>query len=256
MSEKRKSVDVRILYALVAIVILGVLAAVVALGVNFYDRFGQPESRMAFDAMMAESPPTIYDYEGNVTDVDWLYENFGTGVDWQRVSTAEWQDKDFVYRLTEIRPQCDYAALKVCIYDENGAPLNGIAVVRDWPGAPSLPDFSSITKQWTTVGVHGPTEGEGCIAFGMGAGDYYYPDRGESGVSGVYPADSNGPGDYSSGHGMLAGTNHCHLDTNWVRVPLDEPTPPTPTPPPTSEPGDGETWEIDITIGGTIKKND
>jgi len=83
----------------------------------------------------------------------------------------------------------------------------------------------------------------------MGTGDYYYVDRGESGVSAVYPADSNGPGDLLEGNGMLAGTNHCHIDSVYQRVSGDEP-PPTPTPPTPAPEG----WDIDITIKGSITK--
>ena len=252
MSEKRKTVDIRILYAILVLLAVVVIGVSIAVGAYVFDVFNvsEAESRYAYETALAESSPTIYDYQGNVTDLDWLYENFGTGVQWER--TELWESKDSVFRLMEIRAQCDYAALKVCVKDENGNPLNGINVVRYWPGAPALPDFSEMTKQWTLEGVYGPTEGEGCVAFGMGVGDYYYVDRGETAVSAVYPASLSGPGDFFKGLGMLAGTNHCHLDSVWQRVSEEEPPPVTPTPEPTDEPG--ESWEIDITISGTIEK--
>lgn len=202
------------------------------------------EDEVRFADAVAASSPTVYDYDGNVADMEWLYNNFGSvGL----TRTEWWDSKDSVYRVTEVRAQCDYATLKVCVNDENGSPLEGVEVVRYWPGAPALPDFSEFTKQWTFLGVHGPTSSDGCVGFGMGGGDYYYPP--ESGVSSVYVADFLGPADFFEGLGMIGETNHCHLDLTYQRIGDEF----EPTPEPTDEPGDG-VWEIDITIQGTIEK--
>ena len=206
-----------------------------------------PSDEARMDAALA-TEVTIYDYDGNVVDQAWLANEFGP-VAWAPVEP--WDNKDITYRLTELHAQCDYATLKVCVEDANGNPINGVSVVRYWPGAPALPDFSDLTYQWTSLGVYGPTEGEGCIGFGMGAGDYYYPSEGQIGASSVYVADVNGPSDMMIGLGMIAATNHCHLDTVFQAVSDELPEPPTPTPEPTSESGG---WNIDITIKGTIDR--
>lgn len=206
-----------------------------------------------FRGMMAESVPAIYDYEGNVRDVGWMFDEFGT-VSWTPASAYKDKVTSTVFKLIELRAQCDYATLKVVVLDENGSPLPGVNVVRYWPGAPPLPDFSNSTaSQWTTVGVYGATGADGAIGFGMGTGDYYFADT-QMGVSSIYVASLDGYSDWLLGLGMLGGTNHCHLDSVFQRVSSEEPptpVPPTPTPGPTSETG---IWDINITIQGTIEK--
>lgn len=189
-----------------------------------------------------KAAPVIYDYNGQVTTVEWLYEEFGPGVYWEY--TDPHPDTEWVFRVTALRAKCGPAAIVVKVVDEFGNPLEGIEVVRYWPGAPTLPDFSGTTaKQWTCCGVHGPTNAEGDIGFGMGTGDYYWPPA--TAVSGVYVADFAGYGDYVGGLGMIAATDHCHIDVQFSKLSATDPNPPTPTPTtgPTEEPTEEPTGE-------------
>jgi len=211
------------------------------------------------DAAEDLGAPVIYNYNGQVTTVDWLYEEFGPGVEWRYIEPHP--DTDWVFRVTALRAKCGPAAIVVKVVDEFGNPLEGIEVVRYWPGAPTLPDFSGTTAyQWTTIGVHGPTNAEGDIGFGMGTGDYYWLPA--TAVSGVYVADFAGYGDYVGGLGMLGATDHCHLDVQFSKLSAVDPNPPTPTPTtgptdeptvePTDEPSGSSGWDIHITIDGAI----
>jgi hypothetical protein len=147
-----------------------------------------------------------------------------------------------------LRAKCGPASLIARVVDEADQPLVNYAVVRYWPGAPTLPDFSNTTaKQWTTKGVVGKTNVNGDVGFGMGQGDYYGPDKGETGASKLYVADFEGPGDLLHNLGMLAATEHCHIDATFKRLPKDEEPPP---PPPT--PGEPGSWYVDLKITGTI----
>ena len=193
----------------------------------------------------AQDGPTIYDYNGNVTTVEWLWDEFGD-VGWQRATPHP--EAPWVFRVTELRAKCGPASLIVQVVDENNQPLNKYAVVRYFPGSPELPDFSNTTaKQWTTHGVVGKTNDNGDVGFGMGRGDYYFPNDGQTGASKVYVADFDGPGDLVFGLGMLGATEHCHIDTKFQRQaksvdpPTPTPTPPGPTPTPGPSPTPGPT---------------
>jgi len=208
-------------------------------------------SAIAPDAVADSGAPVIYNYNGNVTDVEWLYGEFGQ-VSWTR--TEPHPDTNWVFRLVTLQGKCGPAALVVKVIDENERPLSGYAIVRYWPGAPVLPDFSDTTaKQWTALGIVGTTNSEGDVGFGMGSGDYYWPDR-EVGVTKVYVADFEGYGDLMSGLGMIAATEHCHIDPTFQRIPVEDPVTPTPTPGPTGTPGPGPAggWDINFTIDGSI----
>lgn len=185
---------------------------------------------LAFDA--ADPGPTLYDRTGQVRDPAWLLATFGI-VGWERAEAHA--DADFIYRLTELRESCGPAVIIVNVKDENGAPLAGRAVVRYWPSAPALPYYDPPASRWTDLGVVGWTSGAGDVGFGLGAGDYYFPETG-SGVTQIYIADYDGPSDLVKNLGMLGGTEHCTLFPVYHRIPA-EVDPPTPTPGPTDTPG-------------------
>ena len=213
--------------------------------------------------------PTIYDYNGNATTLEWLWDEFGD-VGWQR--TNPHPEAPWVFKLVELRAKCGSATLVVQVVDENNRPLEKYAVIRYFPGSPELPDFSNTTaRQWTTHGVVGKTNTRGDVGFGMGQGDYYFPDNGQSGASKVYVADFDGPGDLIFGLGMLGMTEHCHIDPKFQRQAksTDPPTPtplpptpvsPTPTPGPSPTPGPtpvpGKGWDIHLEIIGSITPKD
>ena len=241
--------------------VLVLLASILVVGCSMLNQ--QPEeealSRAQFQAMLQGAPvsremglaasmgaPTVYDYDGQIQDMAWLWEEFGD-VTFQRAEPHP--EAGFVFRLIALRAKCGPASLIVKVVDENGLPLKKYAVIRSWPEAPELPDFSGTTaKQWTKTGIVGKTNVEGDVGFGMGTGDYYFPPEG--GASSVYVADFDGPGDYLTGLGMIGATNHCHIDSTFQRIQADNPEPPVP---PTPGPGPGPTpvpgagWSIKIT---------
>jgi hypothetical protein len=82
-------------------------------------------------------------------------------------------------------------------------------VVRFWEGADELPLWAQACGK--TRGDLGYTEPSGKIGFGMGGGSYYFPPDGGPHVLWV----ATGGTDCLGGMGMLGGTNHYHLDSNW-----------------------------------------
>lgn len=246
-----------VLYAVLSILALVVVFLCVAYATGFWPYEAEQSEADVFSLM---EPPVVYDYSGNVSSMAWLTSEFGP----VEVTRTELDSRAaYVFRIVALRAQCDYATLKVDVYDENWTPIPNVSVIRYWPDAPILPDFSDTTaSQWTTRGDVGYTDANGAVGFGMGLGDYYFvPD---TGASKVYVADFAGPSDLMSGLGMLGATNHCHIDTVFQKI-SDTYTPPTPEPtdppeecpecpvcPTCPDPVDCGSWEINIT--GTIEE--
>jgi hypothetical protein len=111
------------------------------------------------------------------------------------------------------------AVIVARVLDENGAPLEGIEIARWWPDD-TLPELPPELATWHNKGVHGKTDGGGCVGFGMGKGDYYTPANGPA-ESAVWTF-----GDALAGIGMVAGTSHWTLWPVFKRrgdVPTPEP---------------------------------
>lgn len=176
--------------------------------------------------------PALYDTDGTVQDIAWLEDTYGN-VGWECAETHP--DADYIYRLAELRASCGPAVIVVNVKDKDGNPLSGRAVVRYWPDAPLLPEYDPPASRWTDRGVVGWTSDNGDVGFGLGGGDYYWPETG-SGVTRIYIADHEGPSDLVKNLGMLAGTEHCTLFPVYHRIPKEDVDPPTPTPGPTGEP--------------------
>jgi hypothetical protein len=186
--------------------------------------------------------PKVYDQEGNERDWHWLVANFGA----IRVERTELPEGvSHHYRIVKLQDAEGPAVKIVHVQDQTGKPQEGVRVVRYWPDAPRLPEWSPPASRWQERGVYGDTNVNGDIGFGMGRGDYYFPPDG--GASAVWIASSQGPSDYISGMGMLGGTNHRHIDVTFELQGEEGQPPPTPTPPPTppppEPPEEGDNWD-------------
>jgi len=139
----------------------------------------------------------VVNCEGEPADWEWLVEAFGD-VRVQRGGGAT---------LTELT--CDasgISSLRVRVYDKDG-PVEGAIVIYFWPGAPLLPEEF---RGWYDRGISAVTNNEGRADFAMGHGNYYFPPEGGASSIWVYPN-----GDLLEGLGMLGGTNHTHLNSEW-----------------------------------------
>lgn len=178
--------------------------------------------------------PTIIDQDGQEQDWEWLVANHGSVTLERAPMSAELET---VYRVIKLQEVEGPAAQVVTVLDQDGSPLEGVRVVRHWPGAPDLPDWSPPVSVWHTQGVHGPTSAEGQLGFGLGADERYSPPEGGQGS--VWIADDAGPSDLVSGLGMLENTNHRHLDL-FYQLEQASPTPAEPAP----QPIPSNAWEI------------
>lgn len=170
-----------------------------------------------------EPGPAVYDCDGQLAPTAWLTATFGA---------VTWQNGDGGAALTALRAACDPGesrsesgvdAPAVLVAHVDGAdgdpgesrsdsgagrPLEGVTVVLSWPDAPMLP--AEMRTCGIDRGIYGPTNQAGDIGFGLGRGAYYSPPDG-----GPHSLFIPG-GDCVRGLGMLAATNHHHLDTGWT----------------------------------------
>jgi len=203
--------------------------------------------------------PTVVDPQGQIRNWDWLLVNFGP-MRLERAVAAEAGQR--VYRLVEVSVVEGPAAQLVRVSDQGGMPLEGVQVVRSWPGAPELPAWPPPASRWQNQGVNGPTGRNGIVGFGLGPEDSYaLPD---AGPGCVWVAEPAGPSDRICGLGRLGTPTHPHLDLCFRLEEAKESTlpetvpglalaqaapvavapPSPPPPPPVPLPLTGDQWQL------------
>ena len=150
----------------------------------------------------------IYDEYGTEKDWNWLVANFG---DLPLQATGH----DPGYKLVSLRDTGYSAsnALVVKVVDEYDAPMSGVQVAFYWPDAPE-----GDAGEWYGRYVVGVTNAEGDVGFGMGSGAYYWPNDGQVGPHAVWVIGNESGvklSDLADGLGMIAATNHKHLDVTF-----------------------------------------
>jgi hypothetical protein len=175
----------------------------------------------------------IYDALGNVKTPAWLTAKYGPiTVCTLDPAVAAWrvyalcEDANYPSQKKVSRPDwwpkpLAAAALVAKTLSEAGEPVAQVPVARYWPDAPLLPPDQAL---WQPRGVIGYTNGQGDTGFGMGNGDYYTPPA-QTGASWIWVAQPGIASEAISGLGMLAGTNHSHMNVVF-RYDSGEPEPP------------------------------
>jgi hypothetical protein len=161
--------------------------------------------------------PRIFDQQGQEQDWDWLVAHFGA-VDLRRAPATQ----GYAHRIVKLQDAEGSAIQVVNVRSHDGHPIEGVRVVRSWPDAPSLPAWAPPASTWRSQGVYGQTNGNGDIGYGMGHGEYYDPPN--AGPGAVWVADPSGPSDLISGLGMLANSDHRHLDIYFQLQPAGAPS--------------------------------
>jgi hypothetical protein len=178
----------------------------------------------------------IYDFDhgpGDAETVDWqwILDTFGD-VQVRAIEDKEGltlQDGDVVYKLVYLDARLGDANIIINVRDEDGNPVQGETVMFGWPDAPAH-GYPGKPSNWTGIGVPGDTNENGDIGPGLGTGAYYSPAHGERGPHFIWVWDL--PSDYVDGLGMLAGTNHAHLNLGYQAVEWGNgPGPEPPVPP-------------------------
>jgi hypothetical protein len=148
-----------------------------------------------------EPPLTIYDLDGTERDWDWLIATFGAVTLERGTGTAS---------VTVLRTVEGPVAMVIRTVNSVGDPIENVPIVFHWPDAPPLEPWQQACG--LDRGIIGYTDGNGYTDFILGSGAYYFPPNG--GPHTVWVAAEGT--DCLGGLGMLGGTNHKHLDSEWT----------------------------------------
>jgi hypothetical protein len=127
----------------------------------------------------------VFDEAGNEQLYDWAVQKYGVAVD---VLDGEG------WHCTELRERCGPSGVELYVYKEDGSPAAGVRVWFYWPDGSDYRD----------------TESTGKAGFGYGPGSYI-KDVSVGGPHSIIVEDKS-KCDHVTRLGMLAGTEHCHLD--------------------------------------------
>lgn len=164
----------------------------------------------------------IIDEQGAPRPEAWMIANFGP------VTILSPPNLSHTYELTELRARTGHASIIVKVLDNTGHPLPHIPTVWHWPDAPDRPNAG-----WKKAGVIATTNEQGVTGHAMGGGAYYSPPT--QGPHAIW-IEGEHTSQMISGLGMIAGTNHRHLDITFQdRTGSPQPPPPPPPPPPDLE---------------------
>ena len=165
--------------------------------------------------------------EAFVRDMAWVADVFGPEV---RVD-ARPNLAAAGYEVTELHArEGSGCQIVVTVSDQDGVRLPMMLVARWWDTAyheESGQILPNDLRSWRKVGVHGRTNGQGDIGWGMGGGDAYDPAGEELAVSENWVEGNSGR---VHGLGWLAGTTHKHLDVVFRGVEGGGIVPPPPDP--------------------------
>jgi hypothetical protein len=153
--------------------------------------------------------PRIFDRTGQERDPAWLQAKFGA-------VSYHLSGEDTAYRLVRIQERQGHSSHVVALIDAEGNPLDGITVIRYWPDAPPLPDWDPPPERYFEKGVHGETNPEGLIGFGMGSGDLYHPPA--CGASSAWVGELGVGSDCFHGLGWIIAEADLHLDLVFQRT--------------------------------------
>ena len=180
----------------------------------------------------------VFDKYGNEQSWPWLVQWFGPVEIHQRDSTQPgWQVVAFfeVDDLNKGEELCGNERLRIeatstqitKFIDADANPVEGVPLAWWWSDAhlePGAVDCDGI------MALRGFSNANGDVGNGMGDGAYYWPDQGQIGPHHIWPCNQNG--DKVVGIGMVALTNHKHLDVMYQWA---EPGEPPPEPPPSDD---------------------
>ncbi len=165
----------------------------------------------------------IYDYDGVLRDWDWLRAEFGDVQIHPVEERFSIREGERVYEACYLRAKTGNSSCQINIKNLDEVNVVGETVVFGWADAEPH-GLADNGHNWSVNGVPGPTNETGDVGPGMGA--FYSPADGERGPYWCWVYGL--PSDYVDGLGMLAMTNHSHLDVGYREVVVGESEPPEP----------------------------
>ena len=159
----------------------------------------------------------VLDASGNEKTWDWVLREFGP-LDVREADPILVDGQLQKVALVQVQEQYGPANCNVHLFDINGRPVQGIMAAWWYSTAPDLPNIPPPTTVWEPRADYGPTNSEGVIGFALSEDGYYYwPDQNHIGPYGTWILAPGHPSDGLFGLGMIAGTDHRHLNV-WFQV--------------------------------------
>jgi len=154
------------------------------------------------------------------------------GVNMKRFVPTGMQSGDVYYKLVGLSWREGWCGLNLMVIDENGNGIEGEQVFQGWRDGDILPsDVAPLGGQpsgYPNQGGGGFTNGNGVHGWGWGSGEWFDPTEKE-GPHWYWRGGENGFwSDVVCGFGWW--DEHEVLEPTFMRVIVDEPTPPIPTP--------------------------
>jgi hypothetical protein len=167
----------------------------------------------------------VYDADGKEQSLVWALDKYNPILKIVAKSRDHWE-------VVALHEQIGNASVTVRLI---GPEIDDVPVAFYWPDAP----FESLPEEPRPRHVAQLTDENGEVGFGMGGGAYYRPDQGEHGPHAVwvseYPEITS---DLVDGLGMIAKTNHAHLEPTFQFMVGGEESEP--------EPEEGRTFKVKL----------
>ena len=137
---------------------------------------------------LPEPTVRVVDADGRERDLAWVQHTYGSWIEFAQPAGGG------CYRIVELRERIGPSNIDVWVLDETGNPVPNMMLRFDWPAGE----------------VDQATNTEGKVGFALGMGSYIHDPH--AGGPHTIRAVCEYPSDVARNFGMLAATNHRHLD--------------------------------------------
>jgi hypothetical protein len=157
--------------------------------------------------------PRVFDMHNNEKDMAWVRQTYGS--DFARATPEMLAGATHVCRLIEFREREGPSNIDTFTMGEDDQPLANITVAFYWPDAPT----PSRPEEWKPKKYYQRTDIRGKVGFALGPGAYIR-DPAVGGPHAIWVSEPTMPSDLADKLGMLAGTNHRHLEPVFQLQPV------------------------------------
>jgi hypothetical protein len=163
---------------------------------------------------MTMEEPKVFDMHNSERDMAWVRQTYGS--DFARATPEMLTGATQVYRLIEFREREGPSNIDTFVMGEDDQLLANITVAFYWPDAPT----PSRPEEWKPKKYYQRTDTTGKVGFALGPGAYIR-DPALGSPHAIWVSEPTTPSDVADKLGMLAGTNHRHLEPVFQLQPVE-----------------------------------